>query len=401
MSAVKSSYYYTDEGEQEESEEESEDELEDEESEESPPRPPPLPKLVADRYSIAGEIGSGSYSEVYLGTDEQTGEQVAIKVEWDKAEKGDKLLGEGKFYEELGKSGEAPHIRWIGTQGEYNMMVMDLLGPSIDMYFKHCGKFSLKTVLLLAPQIIDRLEYVHSCGLLYRDIKPHNFLMGLGEKANRVYIVDFGLAKKYIDKKGEHIKCSQKKKSGVTGTVRYSSVNVHEGLDASRRDDLEATGYMLIHLLRGDLPWLGLKAKSKRSKHKAIGRVKMETSDEDLCRGYPKEFCDYLSYCRKLGFDEKPDYAHLRDLFSKLFDKQEFKDDGKFDWTNVTLPPPKDRKSVSSREVRKAREAREKAEKEQAEQAERENQAASQADAKARDDKVARSRSRQRRNERR
>jgi len=363
MSAEKSSYYTA--GEEEEEEEESEeDDLE--ESSESSIHPPTLPKLVAGRYSLLSsqEIGSGSYSEVYMGVDQGTGDQVAIKVEWTKAEKGDKLLGEGKFYEDLGKCGDAPHIRWVGTEGQYNMMVMDLLGPSLDMFFKQCGKFTLKTTLVVAKQVLDRLEYVHECGILYRDIKPHNFLVGLGDNSGRIYIVDFGLAKRFRDKNGEHMQCSKKKKSGVTGTVRYSSINVHEGLDASRRDDLEATGYMLIHFLRGDLPWLGLKAKSKRSKHKAIGRVKSETSDEDLCQGLPEEFCEYFRYCRSLEFADKPDYAYLRSLFQKLREKHGFVDDNEFDWTNMKLLPPSELKKSSSREVRKAREAKEKAEKE-------------------------------------
>lgn len=355
MSLVKSSYTTAagEPGEEEESEEETE------ESEASSIHPPPLPQLVAGRYRLQGEIGSGSYSEVYLGVDDKTGDNVAVKVEWQLAEKGNKLLGEGKFYEALGlHSGEAPNIRWIGSQGEYNFMVMDLLGPSLDAYFKHCKQFSLKTILALAIQIIDRLEYVHNCGLLYRDIKPHNFLMGLREDSARVYIVDFGLAKRYVDKTGRHVSCSSRRRTGITGTVRYSSINVHEGVEPSRRDDLEATGYMLMHFLRGDLPWLGLKARSKKSKHKAISSVKQDTSDEELCRGYPEEFCVFLQYCRSLQFSEKPNYEFLRNLFRKLFEREGFVDDGIFDWTGMRLPPPSERKKhVScSRDARKERE---------------------------------------------
>ncbi|CAE7542873.1 CKL2 [Symbiodinium natans] len=335
-------------GEEEEYEEETEEDdpevrsLHNQESSEvSSIHPPPLPRTVAGRFRLRGEIGSGSYSEVYMGEDGDAGDNVAIKVEWHHAEKGAKLLEEAKFYKSLGlHNGSAPQwplIRWVGTEGEYDMMVMDLLGPSLDAYFKHCGSFSLKTTLTVALQIIDRLEYVHSCGILYRDIKPHNFLMGLGEHSSRVYIVDFGLAKRYIDKHGRHIACSSKKRSGVTGTVRYSSINVHEGVDASRRDDLEATGYMFVHFLRGDLPWLGLKAHSKKSKHKAIGRVKQQTSDEELCKGYPDEFREFIAYSKSLGYADQPDYEYLRGMFRKLFERQGFRFDGQFDWTGKTL----------------------------------------------------------------
>lgn len=351
MSGRSSYYYYTDQEEEEEEEEE-------EESSESSHHPPALPDLVASRFRIQGGIGSGSYSEVYLAIDELLSDQVAVKVEWQYAEKGDKLLGEAKFYEALGKSGDVPTVRWSGVQGEYNMMVMDLLGPSLDYFFKECGKFGLKTVCMLAPQIIDRLEFVHQRGILYRDIKPHNFLMGTGQSSSRVFIVDFGLAKRYIDDKGEHIKCSTKKKSGVTGTVRYSSINIHNGLDASRRDDLEATGYMLVHLLKGDLPWLGLKARSKRSKHKLIGRRKIETSDEDLCKDLPGEFCEYFRYCRSLSFDQRPDYDYLRGLINRVSAREGFQTDGHYDWTNMRhLPPPvlKSKKTKSKSQSQQAK----------------------------------------------
>jgi len=363
MSVVHSSYT-TAAGEEEESEEETEEDDPEEDSEVASLHPPPLPRLVGGRFSLQGEIGSGSYSEVYKGQEDDSGDNVAIKVEWHHAEKGAKLLEEAKFYESLGmhssQDPQWPNIRWVGTEGEYDMMVMDLLGPSLDAYFKHCGEFSLKTTLLVAIQIIDRLEYVHSCGILYRDIKPHNFLMGLGEHSSRVYIVDFGLAKRYLDKNGKHLVCSAKKRSGVTGTVRYSSINVHEGIDASRRDDLEATGYMLVHFLRGDLPWLGLKAPSKKSKHKAIGRVKKETSDEELCKGYPDEFREFLVYSKSLGFADQPDYEYLRGLFRKLFERQDFRNDGQFDWTGKPLPPPDKRKKMvsNSRDKRRQREAK-------------------------------------------
>lgn len=318
-----------------ENEEEGQEDEQDDEpdlDEESSENPPPVPTVVGDQFRIRREIGSGSYSEVYLGIDKKSGEKVAVKIEWQKAEKTGKLLGEAKLYEMLGTGGLSPRVRWSGVQGEYNIMAMDLLGPSLDDLFRRCGRFSLKTVLMLAEQVIDCLEYVHERGILYRDIKPHNFLMGLGEENHKVHIVDFGLAKRYRNDAGEHISCTKKRRSGVTGTVRYSSLNVHDGFDASRRDDLEAAGYVFLHFLRGDLPWLGLKAKCKRTKVELIRRLKLCTSDLELCSGFPSEFVDFFQYCRNLPFAERPDYDYLRDLMRKVFTRHGFERDYEYDW---------------------------------------------------------------------
>mmetsp|Transcript_59946 Transcript_59946/g.104880 ORF Transcript_59946/g.104880 Transcript_59946/m.104880 type:complete len:418 (-) Transcript_59946:190-1443(-) len=316
-------YYSTEEEEEEEYSEPSSE----------PSEPPGVPEVVNGRFQVKEEIGSGSYSEVYLGLDQESGDRVAIKVEWHYAEKGDKLLAEAKLYRDLnGSKNNVPRIYWSGTQSQYNIMVMELLGPSLDDLQKKYTSFSLRTVLMLAPQMISRIEYVHSCGILYRDIKPHNFLMGLGGLSRHVYVVDFGLAKRYLDSKGEHIPCNRKKGRGVTGTVRYSSLNVHKGYDAGRRDDLEALGYVLVHFLKGGLPWLGLKAKSKRTKHELIFKKKKSTSDEELCDGLPHEFVEYFQYCRSLKYADRPDYEYLCNTFRRLFERKGFKSDAEYDW---------------------------------------------------------------------
>ncbi|KAB1209351.1 Casein kinase I isoform delta-like [Morella rubra] len=243
------------------------------------------------------------------------------------------LLYESKLYRILQGGTGIPNVRWFGVEGDYNVLVMDLLGPSLEDLFNFCSrKLSLKTVLMLADQMINRVEFVHSKSFLHRDIKPDNFLMGLGRRANQVYVIDFGLAKKYRDN-STHQHIPYRENKNLTGTARYASMNTHLGIEQSRRDDLESLGYVLMYFLRGSLPWQGLKAGTKKQKYDKISEKKVSTSIEALCRGYPTEFASYFHYCRSLRFDDKPDYAYLKRIFRDLFIREGFQFDYVFDWT--------------------------------------------------------------------
>ncbi|KAF9200995.1 casein kinase I [Haplosporangium sp. Z 27] len=289
--------------------------------------------VVGVHYRVGKKIGEGSFGIIYEGTNLLNNQQVAIKFEPRKSD-APQLRDEYRTYKILAGSTGIPNAFYFGQEGLHNILCIDLLGPSLEDLFDMCGrKFTIKTTVMVAKQMLSRVQTIHEKNLIYRDIKPDNFLVGKPhtKHANLVHVVDFGMAKQYRDPKTkQHIPYRERK--SLSGTARYMSINTHLGREQSRRDDLEAMGHVFMYFLRGGLPWQGLKAATNKQKYEKIGEKKQSTPIKELCEGFPEEFGIYLNYVRKLSFEETPDYDFLRDLFTKALKSIGEVEDGVYDW---------------------------------------------------------------------
>ena len=285
-------------------------------------------------YRIIKMVGCGAFGEIHLAYDVNMKALRAIKFEMAN-HKNPQLKHEYSVLEQLNKhdlNNNSQPTNVVGSdtftgvpkvyyfdrlEHKYNFMVMEFLGPSLgDLFQLKERNFGLETVLMLTIQILTRIEYIHEKGFLHRDIKPENFVIGLNEKSNMVYLIDYGLSKRYKDKNsGQHIPYRENKQ--LVGTVRYASINAHLGIEQSRRDDLEGIGYVLVYFYLGRLPWQNKTDKGKPLTQK-ITEKKLTTPPELLCKKMPREFSYYFHYCKNLKFEDRPDYNSLKCMFAEL-----------------------------------------------------------------------------------
>ncbi|XP_052186475.1 casein kinase 1-like protein HD16 [Diospyros lotus] len=279
-------------------------------------------------YKVERKLGKGGFGQVFVGrrvsggNDRTTGPgatEVALKFEH-RNSKGCNYGPpyEWQVYNTLGGSHGVPRVHYKGKQGEYYVMVMDMLGPSLwDVWNSSGQSMSSEMVACIAVESLSILEKMHSRGYVHGDVKPENFLLGQPSTAQdkNLFLVDLGLATKWRESSnGKHVEYDQRPDM-FRGTVRYASVHAHLGRTASRRDDLESLAYTLIFLHKGRLPWQGYQGDNKSF---LVCKKKMATSPEMLCCFCPAPLKQFLEIVVNMKFDEEPNYSKLISLFEGL-----------------------------------------------------------------------------------
>ena len=285
-------------------------------------------RVFFKKYHCIKKLGEGSFGKIYEAV--YNSEHFALKFE-DINSNSNLLENEATIMNYL-KGPNIPLVRSYGTSGNYNILIMQLMGKSLEDLINIKKTFPIKTVCIIGYQMINVLEYIHNKHFVHRDLKPDNFVVGLNELSKYLYLLDFGLAKKYRSTVTlKQYPLINKKK--LTGTARYASINALRGFEQSRRDDLESAGYVLMYFLRGSLPWQGIPGKTKDERYKKILQKKNDTSAQELCEGFPEEFEKYIEYTRNMEYEEEPDYDKLREYFLDVLDKQHEVFDYIYDWS--------------------------------------------------------------------
>ena len=277
-------------------------------------------QIFFEKYKVIRKIGQGSFGRIYICQDIISNEFYAMKVE-QISTLNRVLETESKYLNYLRGFG-IPELIFFGREEKYFILIETLLGKSLEnLYSESHGNFNIKDVCMIGIQILDRLEYIHNKNIIHRDIKPDNFVIGKNDEKNTIFMIDFGLAKRYRNPlTQEHIQFKLTKR--LTGTARYASINALKGGEQSRKDDLESLNYMLLYFLRGSLPWQGVAGLTKGEKYKKIYHIKKNIGAEKLYENLPNEFKEVYLYVKKLEFEQDPDYDYCRKLFTDVIENK-------------------------------------------------------------------------------
>ena len=294
-------------------------------------------KIIFNKYNLTKKIGKGAFGSIYEAQSISSQKLYAIKIEKIKEE--EFLLEEEALILSYLNCNRIPKVKSFGYCGNFMILVMELLGKSLDKILNELqkNKLSIRCICNIAYQLISIIEIIHNNNYIHRDIKPGNIAIGYGDKYKYIYILDFGLSKKYRSSTTKiHFPFTENNK--LIGNIRYSSINTLEGGTQSRRDDLESIGYLIIFLLLGKLPWQGKLSPNKEDKYYKIREIKKNTTAEELCKGLPSQFKEYIEYTRNLGYETDPDYNYLKNLFLSVLKKMNYEIDYFYDWDKTTLP---------------------------------------------------------------
>jgi casein kinase 1 len=267
-------------------------------------------KSRIDSYRIISELGRGSYGVVFKAIHAKKGGQaVALKFESSNVKK-PRLRLEYEILRALKGSPGFPTLLRFKKLGDSRILAMELLGANLESQRKKLGMFTIETTIAVGLELLRRLETLHASGYVHRDLKPENFVNGVDATDHTIYMIDFGLAKRFIGKSGgAHI--DFRVNNYLTGTARYCSLNSHNGYELGRRDDLESWCYLLFYFLKGSLPWQGLPGLTLAEKYRSIRSLKLRCRETTLFSDLPTELTEIWHYVTSMSFEQEPDYEFI------------------------------------------------------------------------------------------